>query len=73
MTIRDLVFEKAVGRCQCKNINCFHSGQVCNLKLETDWVLVDKSPDAPVFVNDLMAVCKNCSEYEGHLLKLNEN
>ena len=60
MSIRDEVFKRARGKCECKMKTCSrHTGR-CNAMLRGEWEVHRITAGGPYTLNNVVAMCQTC-------------
>jgi hypothetical protein len=60
MIVRDEVYDRAEGLCECTLRGCSHHGQ-CSQPLRGDWEIYRLDPAVVYNLSNLVALCEACS------------
>ena len=59
MAIRDEVFNRAGGRCECTMKICGHSGR-CTARLHGEWEVHRLTAGGPYVLSNVLGMCQTC-------------
>ena len=58
--VRRLLFQRALGRCECISDGCDHHLGRCNEVLRRNWHAHHRTADGPDALSNLVAMCETC-------------
>lgn len=59
-SVRDDIYRRAGGRCECEMIVCSHSGRCSNGLYSPHWDAHHRSANGPAVASNLIAMCATC-------------
>jgi hypothetical protein len=62
MTLRDDVYSRGEGRCECTIKGCGHSGR-CSGLLRGEWEIYRIEPGGPFTLSNVVALCEACDRH----------
>ena len=60
--VRRMLFQRALGRCECISEDCEHHVGRCNKVLRRDWHAHHRTVDGPDALSNLVGICETCYE-----------
>lgn len=60
MALRDDVFARAKGRCECKMISCTHHVGRCTAVLRGEWEIHRITAGGPYILSNVLGMCQTC-------------
>ena len=60
MALRDDVYNRAGGKCECKMMSCAHHVGRCSAMLRGEWEVHRKTAGGPYILSNVVAMCQTC-------------
>jgi len=60
VALRDEVYRRAGGRCECTMVTCSHHSGRCNVVLRGEWEVHHVTAGGPDTLSNVKAMCQTC-------------